>query len=127
MTKKILLVCVLFLALVGVVVFEQIYTENSLNMMFDKISSLQTEIDNKDLAQSKRLVSSLREFWKDREKVICLFVDYRDIEQISKQTSLVISHLDNSDFALAKVESNALFQAVANFSNMVKFDFWNIF
>ncbi|MBR4271025.1 MAG: DUF4363 family protein [Clostridia bacterium] len=127
MTKKIVLVLCLFLGLVGVICFEQIYTENSINEIFAEIDILQTNIEKEDLEASKKKAEYIVEFWGEREGVICLFVDYRDIEQITKQANLVVSHLSNKDFQLARVECNALSQAVENFYNMVKFDFWNIF
>ena len=127
MTKKIIWVVVLFIALISVVSFEQVYTENSLQDMFVRVDNLQTTIDDEDLTKSKANAMDIVDFWADKERVICLFVDYRDIEQITKQANLVVSHLDNKDFELAKVECNALYQAVQNFYNMVKLDFTNIF
>ena len=127
MTKKIILVLCLFIGLVGVISFEQLYTEKALSDMFSRVNALQDSIKEENLDDSKSKSHDIVSFWADKERVICLFVDYRDIEQITKQANLVVSHLDNKDFELAKVECNALHQAVENFSNMVKFDFWNIF
>ena len=126
MTKKILFVLCLFIALVGVISFEQIYTETAIKDMIEKVNVLQTSVVNNE-ESSKQQVDSVVKFWADKEKIICLFVDYRDIEQIGKQADLVKSHLGNGDFELAIVECNALLHAIENFSNMVKLDFFNIF
>ncbi len=127
MTKKIVFLLTLFLGLIGVICFEQIYTEDALSNISQSVEKLQSSIQNENLNLSKDQISEIISTWKEREKVICLFVDYRDIEQIGKQANLVDTHLSNNDFELAKVECNALKHAINNFSNMVKFDFFNIF
>ena len=111
MTKKIVLVLCLFLGLVGVICFEQIYTENSINEIFAEIDILQTNIEKEDLEASKKKAEYIVEFWGEREGVICLFVDYRDIEQITKQANLVVSHLSNKDFQFM-LKSNGLNEVV---------------
>ena len=127
MTKKIVFVVCLFVTLVGVICFEQIYTENSLSNITTEVNQLQTFIKTSDLSSCNNQINKIESMWAEREKIICLFVDYRDIEQIGKQANLVKSHLNNQDFELANVECNALMRAIENFSNMVKFDFFNIF
>ena len=127
MTKKIVFVVCLFVTLVGVICFEQIYTENSLSNITTEVNQLQTFIKTSDLTSCNNQINKIESMWAEREKIICLFVDYRDIEQIGKQANLVKSHLNNQDFELANVECNALMRAIENFSNMVKFDFFNIF
>ncbi len=127
MTRKIIFVLCLFLALVGVICFEQIYTENSLNSITKDVCELQKYIKDNDLTMCKAQIEKVESSWAEKEKFICLFVDYRDIEQIGKQADLVKSHLNNEDFELSEVECNALLHAIENFSNMVKFDFFNIF
>ncbi len=127
MTKKIIFLVCLFASLVGVALFEQIYTEDALKEITTEVSSLQSLILEKDLDKSFAKVEEVESIWADKEKIICLFVDYRDIEQIGKQANLVKTHLLNNDFQLAKVECFALQHAIDNFTNMVKFDFFNIF
>ena len=127
MTKKIVFVVCLFVTLVGVICFEQIYTENSLSNITTEVNQLQNYIKTSDLTSCNNQINKIESMWAEREKIICLFVDYRDIEQIGKQANLVKSHLNNQDFELANVECNALMRAIENFSNMVKFDFFNIF
>jgi len=127
MTKKIIFLICLFISLVCVICFEQIYTERAISEVGEKVKTLQSYIGDNDLDLSSKQSNDIISTWKDREKIICLFVDYRDIEQISRQANLVYSHLSNHDFELAKVECSALLLALDNFKNMVKFDFFNIF
>ncbi len=127
MTKKLIAILILVVALAGIVTWEQVYTDNSISSMLEEISTLSTEIENKDLESSKVQAQKIIDKWEKEEAVICLFVDFRDIEQIGKQADLVLSHLENEDFELAKVECNTLRRVVETFENMVGIDWQNIF
>lgn len=127
MTKKLIAILILVVALAGIVTWEQVYTDNSISSMLEEISTLSTEIENKDLESSKVQAQKIIDKWEKEEAVICLFVDFRDIEQIGKQADLVLSHLENEDFELAKVECNILRRVVETFENMVGIDWQNIF
>lgn len=127
MTKKLIAILILVVALAGIVTWEQVYTDNSISSMLEEISTLSTEIENKDLESSKVQAQKIIDKWEKKEAVICLFVDFRDIEQIGKQADLVLSHLENEDFELAKVECNTLRRVVETFENMVGIDWQNIF
>ena len=127
MTKKLIAILILVVALAGIVTWEQVYTDNSISSMLEEISTLSTEIENKDLESSKVQAQKIIDKWEKEEAVICLFVDFRDIEQIGKQADLVLSHLENEDLELAKVECNTLRRVVETFENMVGIDWQNIF
>lgn len=127
MTKKFIAILVLVLAVIGVVTWEQIYTNNSISSLLNEVDLLSTEISNENLETSKLQAQKIIDMWEKEEAVICLFVDFRDIEQIGKQADLVLSHLENNDFDLAKVECNTLKRVVETFENMVGLDWQNVF
>lgn len=127
MTKKFIAILVLVLAVIGVVTWEQIYTNNSISSLLNEVDVLSTEISNENLETSKLQAQKIIDMWEKEEAVICLFVDFRDIEQIGKQADLVLSHLENNDFELAKVECNTLKRVVETFENMVGLDWQNVF
>ena len=127
MTKKFIAILVLVLAVIGVVTWEQIYTNNSISSLLNEVDVLSTEISNENLETSKIQAQKIIDMWEKEEAVICLFVDFRDIEQIGKQADLVLSHLENNDFELAKVECNTLKRVVETFENMVGLDWQNVF
>ena len=83
-------------------------------------------LDEENLESSKIMAEKIVDDWDIRESVICLFVDFRDIEQIGRQADLVLSHLNNQDFDLARVECNTLQRVVETFRDMVRVDITNI-
>ncbi len=126
-TKKFWIILVLILVVGGLATFEQVYTDQTVATLKTEIATLETLIDSENLEQSVQKTQKIIDFWKEKETVICLFVDYRDIEAIGKQADLVKSHLGNSDFELAKVECNTLHHVVTTFGEMIGFDWHNIF
>ena len=126
MTKKLISILVLLVVLIGIVTFEQVYTDDSINRMLENVTNLEISLNDEDLEASISKIDGIISMWDERESVICLFVDYRDIEQIGKQADLVRSHLGNADFELARVECNTLERVLETFRNMVHFDVANI-
>lgn len=126
-TKKFWIILVLVLVVGGLATFEQVYTDQTVATLQTEIATLENLIDSQNLEQSKQKTQKIIDFWKEKETIICLFVDYRDIEAIGKQADLVKSHLLNSDFELAKVECHTLEHVVTTFGEMIGFDWHNIF
>lgn len=126
LTKKFVAIIVLMFVLGGIVIFEQIYVDNSMATMQQNIVTLEEYLEQEKLDESKTLAKKIKDTWSEQETIICLFVDYRDIETIAKQAELVEAHLENQDFELARVECGALKLAVNNFSNMVSINWHNI-
>ncbi|MBO5103289.1 MAG: DUF4363 family protein [Clostridia bacterium] len=126
MTKKSIAVLVLVVVLIGLVTLEQVYTDNAVNAMLTEVQNLTTQLQDENLDASKRSAQKIITMWDENEKVISLFVDFRDIEQIGRQADLVLSHLNNQDFELAKVECNTLKRVVETFNNSVKVDWQNV-
>ncbi len=126
MTKKAIWILALIFTLTGLVVWEQVYTDNAIDTMLQDIVILENNIAEQNLEASRTQAQSLIDFWDKKESIICLFVDFRDIEQIGRQVDLVYSHLENSDFELATVECNTLQRVIETFRDMIKFDWQNI-
>ena len=127
MTKKAIWILVLIVTLTGLVVWEQIYTDKAIDTMLQDLVILENNLTEQNLETSRAQAQSLIDFWDKKESIICLFVDFRDIEQIGRQVDLVYSHLENSDFELATVECNTLQRVIETFRDMIKFDWQNIF
>ncbi len=127
MTKKIIWIFALVLVLTGLVVWEQVYTDSAIQSMLENITVLENNLAEENLSASRDSAKVIVELWDEKVSIICLFVDFRDIEQIGRQTDLVYSHLLNEDFDLARVECNTLQRVIETFRDMVKFDWQNIF
>jgi len=113
--------------LIGVVIFQQIYTDNAMSTFVDKSNELSQTLLDDDLDKSRSQAKELVEFWHSKELLISLFVDYRDIEQIARQADYVLAYIESGDLQLAYVECSQLIHVSSTFHNIVKVDWHNIF
>lgn len=127
MKIRIIILFSMLAVLIGVVVWEQIYVDETLKTISTMSTELYEVLEDEDLIKSKEIANDMHNYWLKRQTVISLMVDYRDIEQIGRQSSYIISHLDNEDFELARSECQQFRYIVGNFSNMTHFDLHNIF
>lgn len=127
MKVRLLFLFAMLAFLIGVVLWEQIFIDNTLNELMLKSNQLYAYLEEENLTESKALANEVHHYWKSREGVLSLIEDYRDIEQIGKQSCYIISYLDDEDFELARSECKQFIHLVMNFSKMVKFDFHNVF
>ncbi len=125
-TKKFIAIIVLVLVFGGLVAFQQIYVDGSVGQMRQEIQALDALLEEENLEASIEQAEKIVGIWNEREAVICLFVDFRDIEAIGRQADLVVSHLGNADFELAKVECNTLMRVLNTFGKMVNIDWQNV-
>ena len=124
--KKVWVMLVIFIVLIVGVSLEQVYIDKTYNSMINKTTTLQSEILNQNEERSLITIKNIDNYWKEREIVLSLFVDYKDIEQIGRQISLIKSHLNNQDFELAMVECNLLSHIVSTYYKTISFDWQNI-
>lgn len=113
--------------LLGVVVWEQVYIDETLNTMQTMSNELYKVLESEELPESEKLATNMHNYWLKRQAVISLMVDYRDIEQIGRQSCYIISHLNNKDFELARSECQQFSYVLDNFAHMTHFDLHNIF
>ncbi len=125
-SKKFVVVLVLSILLIGVITFEQVYTDNAINDLTKQVDKLNMAIEVQDYNNSQKHIDGIIRTWEKDESIICLFVDFRDIENIGKQAMLVKGYIDNQDFELAHVEAQVLATTILTFKNMISFDWQNI-
>ena len=126
MVKKVWVMLIIFVILIFGVCLEQAYIDNTYKNMEQKTISLQTSILNQDEQKSLNNVEDIDGYWNKKEVVFSLFVDYKDIEQIGRQISLIKSHINNQDFELAMVECNLLLHILSTYYSTISFDWQNI-
>ena len=112
--------------LLGVVIWEQIYIDQTLNNLQTMSTNLYQVLESENLEKSKEEAKQMHTYWLKHQAVISLMVDYRDIEQIGRQSSYILAHLENADFELARSECRQFEYIITNFANMTHFDINNI-
>lgn len=126
MVRRFWVIIALTAILLTTVILEQLYTDNAVQTLINQSYQLQGAIEQQDIDDSKKMARNIEEFWDEHEILVCMFVDYRDVEQIGRQIELVNAHLNNEDFELAMVECNLLLHITKTFQNSVNVDWQNI-
>lgn len=127
MRNRYIYIVILLVVLIGVVTFQQIYTDSAMTTFVSKADELSATLMEEDEQKSIEQAKELVEFWHSKEILISLFVDYRDIEQIGRQADYVLAYIQSGDMQLAYVECSQLIQVSKTFHNIVKIDWHNIF
>ena len=127
MHNRNIFIIILLVALIGIVIFEQVYTDNAMSTFIDESNQLAQTLLDEDEQSSLTLATRLTSFWHSREMLISLFVDYRDIEQIGRQADYVLAYIQSGDLQLAYVECSQLIHVASTFHNIIKIDWHNIF
>ena len=125
MVKRNIFVIVLFLVLLCGVLLEQNFIDSSLSYLKQESAALCLEIkDNNENSIIK--TKKMKKYWEEKEFVLSLFVDYKEIEQIGKEIEMIEGYLEIKDFDLALVESNLLNHILKTYHQTVNFDWQNI-
>ena len=123
---RVIILFAMLALLVGTVVWEQVYIDNTVNKLQELSGDLYANLEQDNLTESKALANEVHNYWNERQTIITLLVDFRDIEQLGRQSSYIISYLDDEDFELARSECQQFIHLLENFGNMTRFDMHNI-
>ena len=123
---RVIILFAMLALLVGTVVWEQVYIDNTVNKLQELSGDLYANLEQENLTESKALANEVHNYWNERQTIITLLVDFRDIEQLGRQSSYIISYLDDEDFELARSECQQFIHLLENFVNMTRFDMHNV-
>ncbi len=125
MVKRNVFVLILLTVLFVGVLLEQNYIDSSLSHM-QKESIILSEKIKDNSNDSILRTEQMMKYWTNKEFVLSLFVDYKEIEQIGKEIEQIRSYLEIDDYELALVEANLLKHILKTYHQTVNFDWQNI-
>ncbi len=126
MKWRILILVGLFVLLTGTVIWQQIYTDTTMNTVIEKAQVLSDNLMRGEVDDAPTQAKEMLDYWHTREVIVSLFVDYRDIEQIGRQADYVLAYVESGDWELARVECEQLLHVTQTFANIVSLDWQNI-
>ena len=95
MIKKVLHLIIILLFLVGSCVLEEVVVNNYLNDIDTKVAYIQGYVSGKEdinTSEILSLVQNLEDNWDKKERVLCLIVNHKDIEDIGLEISRMKSN-----------------------------------
>lgn len=98
--KKIFWVILIGSLLFGIVIWEQIFVDNTLDILSQKIDDITTEIssiENINTEQIINLSADLDDFWTKKEQILCLFINHNDLSKIGEEIKKVKTYIEQNN------------------------------
>ena len=123
--KRGVCIVIISLFLIGFSVFEGVFTKNVVNNMEKSANEIVLLLENGEQVKTK--VDELNDYWKQKESMICLFINHKDMEEIGRALKKAQAHLENEDKQSALIEMKSLVDEVSAFKHVSEFNIQNIF
>ena len=129
--KKMFAILLLFLILVAVCTFEEIYFHSFVAEFSQRSTvlsqSIKTNEDNLNVYETKQNYSSLKKYWDESKKRICFLANYEKIKSMDESFIKLNVALETNDKALA-YENSAIIENCKEFFNyIIGFNINNLF
>ena len=112
MVKKGTLCIILLIILLFLVTFLQIYTDNFLSSIKNKIDKIEISIENNseqvDNNETSSLVLDLKNYWEEKIPYICLMMNYNDIAPIGEAISRLEAGIEANDYISSNIETKQI-------------------
>lgn len=82
-----------------IVILEQIYVDNTLNLLLQKIDNMNTEISITENIKTENIINlstDLDEFWTKKERILCLFINHNDLSKVGEQIKKVKTFIEQN-------------------------------
>lgn len=127
MNKGIAVIIISILLVIGSV-YELILVTSSIDEVVTKSNDIIVKLNSGDTTEN--VLSELDDlfvFWNDRERVMCLFINHRDMEKVGEYMQKARSYLQESDEEKALEEIKLLSYQINMFKHQSEFNAQNIF
>ena len=128
MVKRVIIIWVLFAMLIAGAICEQIYIENSIQYMQSKTSTLYQQIQTQYNGEpALQTLNEMQDYWQQREKVLCLLINYKEIKEIYWQMFRLEETMLQNDEENTFIEFTVLKSYIQGSSNVIGFNMQNVF
>ena len=121
---------VLFALLIGIVCFEQIYVNTTIASFLDRIETVNAamleEEENVDGEKIKLKFFEMKDYWKEKENYLTLFIDHKDIREIGQSISRLEGGIMENDRVQVHAEIRLLSDYTKTYQKLVSFRWENI-
>ena len=128
--KKIVYVIIITILLFSVVIAEQIFVDQTLNSLDDKIDSISTKIARTEIIDNEDIATNCNEidiFWTEREKILCLFINHNDLNKIGEQIKKIKVYVEQNNKENCKYELETLKFYAESYRHVFEINFQNLF
>ena len=128
--KKTISVAVATILIVIAVVLEQIFVQNTLDNLIEKITSINTRIQNSQDIDDENLIfaiDEIDEFWTEKEKVLCLSINHNELNKVGEQIKKVKVYVEQNNKEECLVELDTLLFYAKSYKHTMEISPQNFF
>lgn len=130
MKARIWIIILITLGLIGLVVVEQIYVNNTIEYMTTSSMEIYDYIQQNETINTDELIEkidSLDTNWTEKENTLCLIVNHRDMEKVGEQIQKLKVLIRQNKKQEAEFEAKLLVYYVDGYEHFIAVTFQNIF
>lgn len=125
--KRRIIIILFFVLLITGAILEQLYIKDSIKGLQTKIDQLEQEIViDYQSTQSFNKVKELEEFWNNREKVLSVFINYKELKEIVVQIARLEETMQQADHENTFIELTVLKNLTSSTEKVIGFNFQNV-
>ena len=126
--KKIIIVCIITIFLIGLGTFEVIMVKKINNTLLNNVNTLHTlTIENQnDLTTLLYKVDHIKADWDNVEPLLCLMFNHKDLSTITDTLSKYRAYVYNNDYDNAIAEISLLKEYAEKNDHVMGFNFQNL-
>lgn len=127
--KKIISVIIISLLLLASVIVEQIYKDNTMNTLIDKIQVLNAEINNSETINTSEIqyiINDLDKYWEKQTNILRITINNNDLSRIGEQIKKVKVYIEQNDKDNCLYEIDTLEFYAENYKVVMELNFQNI-
>jgi uncharacterized protein YxeA len=128
--KKAIHITIILLFIAGMCLMEQLFSKSYLDELNKKVAQLQTvvavseDVDTEDISD---LTYDIKNYWKDKETVLCTFVNHKEIEDIGVCINKLESSIRINDRDKFLENLNLIEFYIMSYRHVLGIDIQNIF
>ena len=127
--KKVLWATIVTIVLFAIVIAEQVFVDNTLDSLIDKVLSLDAFVAETEYIQNeeiKYVCDDLDVFWTEREKILCLFINHNELSKVGEQIKKIKIYIAQNNKDDCKYELETLKFYATSYKHVVEINIQNL-
>ncbi len=123
--RRFLIVLVL-LVVIGLGVIDLVIINGTFNSITNQINAIDETYEGEITEELKNKADGLHGYWHEKEHVLNMFVQFRDVEMLGKQIDLVKAMIEYDETEGLNIEISQMQNMVKTVQSVYAFNFYNL-
>lgn len=112
-----------------VLIWEQIFVDNTLDVLAQKIENIETEISVVENINTEKIIGlsvDLDDFWTKKERILCLFINHNDLSKVGEQIKRMRNYIEQDDKEECETELDVLKFYAESYKHVMEINIQNL-